>query len=77
MEQQATGLTAMQRPSSFRLARGLAALLAVMILLQAFLGGRGFFLSPKLLQVHQVVGIAALGVAVVQLWSIPHALAGG
>ena len=49
------------------LVRVFAALTAVLILLQAFLGGRGFFVSPDLLDAHRVMGIATLVVTLGQI----------
>ena len=59
------------------LVRGMAGLMAAVILIQAFLGGRGFFLSPDLLKVHRVIGIAAFVAAAAQIWVVMAALRTG
>jgi hypothetical protein len=58
------------KPNSARLARGGAALMGILILIQAFLGGRGFFLDADLLKVHRAIGMAAFVVAASQIWVV-------
>jgi hypothetical protein len=48
--------------------RAFAALMGLLILLQAFLAGRGFFLSESnLLKAHETIGIVTFAVAVIQM----------
>lgn len=58
------------KTESTTLVRVFAAAMGALILVQGFLGGRGFFISPKLLDAHEMVGsltwlVAAGQVAVV------------
>jgi hypothetical protein len=47
--------------------KAFAALMGLLILLQAFLGGRGFFVDTDLLKVHRYLGIVTFIVAVIQI----------
>jgi len=49
------------------LVRVFAGLMSALILLQAFLGGRGFFVNADLLKIHRMIGITTLAVTVIQL----------
>ncbi len=51
--------------------RVFAALMGLLILLQAFLAGRGFFLSDtNLMKAHQTMGIVTFAVAVLQILAV-------
>nr|MDQ3043553.1 hypothetical protein [Chloroflexota bacterium] len=47
--------------------RWMAALFVVIVLVQAFLGGRGFFVDPDTLDIHGRIGDAAVLYALVHL----------
>lgn len=67
-----------EQPGSITLVRLLALLMGVLILVQAFLGGRGFFLSePDLLKTHRYLGMATVVVALIQIGVVLATLPSG
>ena len=76
LDRQNSDMPAAQAGSSMPL-RVFAALMGVLILVQAFLGGRGFFLSPNLLKMHQTIGIVTFIVALIQVGIVLTTLKSG
>lgn len=59
-----TGAT---KPGLFPWYQGVAILFTVLMIIQAFLGGRGFFKDADLLDAHEMLGSVLLLVAIVQV----------
>jgi hypothetical protein len=56
-----------RRPGLVSILKWTAGIFALLMLLQAFLGSRGFFLDSDLLDVHQTVGMITVLVALIQI----------
>jgi len=74
MIDQKTLTTPFVGPNSVRLVRGFAALMGVLILLQAFLAGRGIYVDLGLFRTHRFVGMATLLIALIQVGVVTASL---
>lgn len=73
-----TAETTIERPGSLSLVRLFALLMGVLILVQAFLAGRGFFLSDtNLLKTHRYLGMVTVVVALIQVGVVLATLQSG
>jgi hypothetical protein len=58
---------AVDRPALVPWLKGVSALFAALVLFQAFMGGRGWFLDYDLIKIHGYIGDGVLLVAIIQL----------
>ncbi|HET8522340.1 MAG TPA: hypothetical protein VFL82_03845 [Thermomicrobiales bacterium] len=59
--------TPVSRPGLLIALKWTAGIFAALMLLQAFLGGRGFFVDSDLLDIHEIVGMITVLIALVQV----------